>query len=107
MNRSETFIFLLSKKPWTDYEWEKQTGITRATIGNNRKNGGQNVKAKTLEVMSKACGYTLIHSNARDGVNPNDENAIFELEEKKIKKINITVFGLFSYLLFLVPPLIL
>ena len=75
MNRSETFIFLLSKKPWTDYEWEKQTGITRATIGNNRKNGGQNVKAKTLEVMSKACGYTLIHSNARDGVNPNDETA--------------------------------
>lgn len=93
MNRSETFIFLLSKKPWTDYEWEKQTGITRATIGNNRKNGGQNVKAKTLEVMSKACGYTLIHSNARDGVNPNDESAIFELEEKKIKKIRIGLFG--------------
>ena len=43
--------------------------------------------------MSKACGYTLIHSNARDGVNPNDENAIFELEEKKIKKIRIGLFG--------------
>ena len=49
MNRSETFIYLLSKKTWTDYEWEKQTGITRATFGNNRKNTGQSVKAKTLE----------------------------------------------------------
>ena len=93
MNRSETFIYLLSKKPWTDYEWEKQTGITRATFGNNRKNSGQNVKAKTLEVMSKVCGFKLVHVNAKDGINPNDENASFELEENKFKKIRIGLFG--------------
>ena len=89
MNRSETFIYLLSKKPWTDYEWEKQTGITRATFGNNRKNSGQNVKAKTLEVMSKVCGFKLVHVNAKDGINPNDENASFELEENKFKRLEL------------------
>ena len=77
MNRSETFIYLLSKKTWTDYEWEKQTGITRATFGNNRKNTGQTVKAKTLEVMAEVCGYHLTQTNAKDGVSPNDPKALF------------------------------
>ena len=93
MNRSETFIYLLSKKTWTDYEWEKQTGITRATFGNNRKNTGQTVKAKTLELMAKVCGYQLNQTNAKDGVNPNDPNAEFQLEENKIEKIKIGLFG--------------
>ena len=93
MNRSETFIHLLSKKTWTDYEWEKQTGITRATFGNNRKNSGQSVKAKTLEVMSKVCGYELNQINAKDGINPNDSNADFQLVENKIEKIRIGLFG--------------
>ena len=93
MNRSETFIHLLSKKTWTDYEWEKQTGITRATFGNNRKNTGQTVKAKTLELMAKVCGYKLNQTNAKDGVNPNDPNAEFQLEENKIEKIKIGLFG--------------
>ena len=68
MNRSETFIYLLSKKTWTDYEWEKQTGITRATFGNNRKNTGQTVKAKTLEVMAEVCGYQLNQTNQPSNV---------------------------------------
>ena len=93
MNRSETFIHLLSKKTWTDYEWEKQTGITRATFGNNRKNTGQTVKAKTLELMAEVCGYKLNHTNAKDGVNPNAPNAEFQLEENKIEKIKIGLFG--------------
>ena len=93
MNRSETFIHLLSKKTWTDYEWEKQTGITRATFGNNRKNTGQTVKAKTLELMAEVCGYKLNQTNAKDGVNPNDPNAEFQLEENKIEKIKIGLFG--------------
>ena len=93
MNRSDTFIYLLSKYPWTDYEWEKRTGITRATFGNNRKNSGQNVKAKTLEVMAKACGYKLTHSNPRDGGSPNDEDAQFQLDKNKIEKIRIGLFG--------------
>ena len=93
MNRSETFIHLLSKKTWTDYEWEKQTGITRATFGNNRKNSGQSVKAKTLEVMAKVCGYELNQINAKDGINPNDSNADFQLVENKIEKIRIGLFG--------------
>ena len=93
MNRSETFIHLLSKKTWTDYEWEKQTGITRATFGNNRKNTGQTVKAKTLVLMAKVCGYKLNQTNAKDGVNPNDPNAEFQLEENKIEKIKIGLFG--------------
>ena len=93
MNRSETFIHLLSKKTWTDYEWEKQTGITRATFGNNRKNTGQTVKAKTLELMAEVRGYKLNQTNAKDGVNPNDPNAEFQLEENKIEKIKIGLFG--------------
>ena len=93
MNRSETFIHLLSKKTWTDYEWEKQTGITRATFGNNRKNSGQSVKAKTLEFMAKVCGYELNQINAKDGINPNDSNADFQLVENKIEKIRIGLFG--------------
>lgn len=56
MNRSEMFMLLIGKKPWTDYEWAKQTKITRATFGNNRKNEGKNIKANTLEAMAKACG---------------------------------------------------
>ena len=93
MNRSEIFIFLLGKKPWTDYEWEKQTGITRATFGNNRKNSGKNVKAKTLEVMAGVCGYKLMHSNAKDGIGPNDSEAQFQLDENQIEKIRIGLFG--------------
>ena len=93
MNRSDTFIHLLSKKTWTDYEWEKQTGITRATFGNNRKNSGQSVKAKTLQIMAEVCGYKLNQTNAKDGVNPNDTNAEFQLEEKKVEKIKIGLFG--------------
>ena len=93
MNRSEIFIHLLSRKTWTDYEWEKQTGITRATFGNNRKNTGQTVKAKTLELMAEVCGYKLNQTNAKDGVNPNDPNAEFQLEENKIEKIKIGLFG--------------
>ena len=93
MNRSEIVIHLLSKKTWTDYEWEKQTGITRATFGNNRKNTGQTVKAKTLELMAEVCGYKLNQTNAKDGVNPNDPNAEFQLEENKIEKIKIGLFG--------------
>tara|TARA_B110000003_G_C16588076_1_gene510699 strand:- start:121 stop:1383 length:1263 start_codon:yes stop_codon:yes gene_type:complete len=93
MNRSDTFIHLLSKKTWTDYEWEKQTGITRATFGNNRKNSGQSVKAKTLEVMAEACGFRLNQVNAKDGVNPNDVNAEFRLEQNKVEKIKIGLFG--------------
>ncbi len=46
MNRSDTFIYLLSKYPWTDYEWEKRTGITRATFGNNRKIAVKMLKLK-------------------------------------------------------------
>tara|TARA_B100001996_G_scaffold373268_1_gene350570 strand:+ start:4985 stop:6247 length:1263 start_codon:yes stop_codon:yes gene_type:complete len=93
MNRSDIFIHLLSKKTWTDYEWEKQTGITRATFGNNRKNSGQSVKAKTLEVMAEACGYKLNQTNAKDGINPNDANAEFQLKEYKVEKIKIGLFG--------------
>ena len=93
MNRSEIFIHLLSRKTWTDYEWEKQTGITRATFGNNRKNTGQTVKAKTLELMAEVCGYKLNQTNAKDGVNPNVTNAEFQLEENKIEKIKIGLFG--------------
>jgi len=93
MNRSDAFIYLLSKYPWTDYEWEKQTGITRATFGNNRKNSGQNVKAKTLEIMAKVCGYKLTHSNSKDGGSPNDEDAQFQLDKNKIERIRIGLFG--------------
>jgi len=81
MNRSEMFMLLLGKKPWTDYEWAKRTGITRATFGNNRKNNGKRIKAKTLEEMAKACRLNLIQDNADAGVRPNSDNARFSLSE--------------------------
>ena len=79
MNRSEMFMLLLSKKPWTDYEWAKQTGITRATFGNNRKNDGKNIKANTLEAMAKACGQELSQNNSDEGIRPNSKDASFSL----------------------------
>ena len=79
MNRSEIFMLLLGKKPWTDYEWAKRTGITRATFGNNRKNNGENIKANTLEAMAKACGLELSQDNSDEGIRPNSKDAIFSL----------------------------
>ena len=79
MNRSEIFTTLLEKRPWTDYEWEKRTNITRATFGNNRKNNGQNVKSRTLELMAKATGFKLIQTNAKKGILPSSAEALFEL----------------------------
>ena len=79
MNRSEMFMLLLGKKPWTDYEWEKRSGITRATFGNNRKNNGKNITAKTLEAMAKACGLELSQVNSDEGIRPNSKNASFSL----------------------------
>ena len=73
------FMLLLSKKPWTDYEWAKQTGITRATFGNNRKNDGKNIKANTLEAMAKACGQELSQNNSDEGIRPNSKDASFSL----------------------------
>ena len=100
MNRSEIFMLLLSKKPWTDYGWAKRTGITRATFGNNRKNDGKNIKANTLEAMAKACGLELSQNNSDEGIRPNSKDAIFSLlvvnnsiqiledENKKLKEEN-------------------
>ena len=82
MNRSEMFMSLLGKKPWTDYEWAKRTGITRATFGNNRKNNGKNIKANTLEAMAKACGLELSQDNSDEGIRPNSKDAIFSLNEE-------------------------
>ena len=82
MNRSEMFMLLLGKKPWTDYEWAKRTGITRATFGNNRKNNGENIKANTLEAMAKACGLELSQDNSDEGIRPNSKDAIFSLNEE-------------------------
>ena len=79
MNRSEMFMLLLGKKPWSDYEWAKRTGITRATFGNNRKNDGKNIKANTLEAMAKACGLELSQNNSDEGIRPNSKDAIFSL----------------------------
>jgi len=79
MNRSKMFMLLLSKKPWSDYEWAKQTGITRATFGNNRKNRGERIRAKTLELMAKSCGLELIQNNSNDRIRPNSKDARFEL----------------------------
>ena len=79
MNRSEVFMLLLRKKPWTDYEWAKRTGITRATFGNNRKNKGKNIKANTLEAMAKACGLELSQNNSDEGIRPNSKDARFSL----------------------------
>ena len=81
MNRSEMFMLLLNKKPWTDYEWAKQTKITRATFGNNRKNEGKNIKANTLEAMAKACGLELNQDNSDIGIRPNSKEATFSLRE--------------------------
>ena len=82
MNRSEMFMLLLGKKPWTDYEWAKRTGKTRATFGNNRKNNGKNIKANTLEAMAKACGLELSQDNSDEGIRPNSKDAIFSLNEE-------------------------
>ena len=81
MNRSEIFMLLLGKKPWTDYEWAKRTGITRATFGNNRKSNGEKIKANTLEAMAKACGLELSQDNSDKGIKPNSEDALFSLTE--------------------------
>jgi transcriptional regulator with XRE-family HTH domain len=79
MNRSEMFMLLLGKKPWTDYEWAKRTGITRATFGNNRKNNGENIKANTLEAMAKACGQELRQDASDQAIRPNSKDARFSL----------------------------
>ena len=79
MNRSEMFMLLLGKKPWTDYEWAKRTGITRATFGNNRKNNGKNIKANTLEAMAKACGQELRQDASDQAIRPNSKDARFSL----------------------------
>ena len=92
MNRSEIFTTLLEKRPWTDYEWEKRTNITRATFGNNRKNNGQNVKSRTLELMAKATGFKLIQTNAKKGILPSSADALFELIENKIPTYVATPF---------------
>ena len=81
MNRSEMFMLLLGKKPWTDYEWAKRTGITRATYGNNRKNDGKNIRANTLEAMAKACELELSQDNSDEGIRPNSKDALFSLTE--------------------------
>ena len=81
MNRSEMFMLLLGKKPWTDYGWAKRTGITRATFGNNRKHNGKNIKANTLEAMAKACGQELSQDNSDQGIKPNSKDALFSLTE--------------------------
>ena len=93
MNRSKIFMFLISKRTWTDYEWEKRTGITRATFGNNRKNNGENAKPKTLELMARALGYKLIQNNSKAGILPSSIDAKFELVKVKKKKIKIGLFG--------------
>ena len=81
MDRSEMFMLLLGKKPWTDYGWAKRTGITRATFGNNRKNNGEKIKANTLEAMAKACGLELSQDNSDQGIRPNSKDALFSLTE--------------------------
>ena len=79
MNRSEMFMLLLGKKPWTDYEWAKRSGITRATFGNNRKNDGKNIRANTLEAMAKACGQELRQDASDQAIRPNSKDARFSL----------------------------
>lgn len=108
MNRSEIFVLLLGKKTWTDYEWEKRSGITRATFGNNRKNNGKRIKAKTLEAMAKACGRELSQDNSDQGIRPNSKDASFSLtevnndmqklidENKKLKEENKRLKEFFS-----------
>ena len=96
MNRSEMFMLLYGKKPWSDYQWAKQTGITTATFGNNRKNNGENIRNNTLEAMAKACGQELSQINSIEGIRPNSKDARFELVvvntskqelEKRIKEL--------------------
>ena len=82
MNRSEMFMLLYGKKPWSDYQWAKQTGITTATFGNNRKNNGENIRNNTLEAMAKACGQELSQDNSDEGIRPNSKDAIFSLNEE-------------------------
>ena len=94
------FMLLLDKKPWTDYQWAKESGITRATFGNNRKNNGKKIKANTLEAMAKACGLELSQDNSDEGIRPNSKDASFSLlvvnnsiqilkdENKKLKEEN-------------------
>lgn len=108
MNRSELFIELLNKKTWTDYEWAKRTGITRATIGNNRKSNGKNITAKTLEAMAKVCGLELNQTNLDIGIRPNSKDATFSLlvvnnsfqvlkdQIEELKKENEMLRGLIS-----------
>ena len=108
MNRSEIFMLLLDKKPWTDYEWAKRTGITRATFGNNRKTNGEKIKANTLEAMAKACGQELSQNNSDIGIRPNSKDATFSLlavndsvqalkdKIEKLKKENETLRRLIS-----------
>ncbi len=74
-------MLLLGKKPWTDYEWDKRSGITRATFGNNRKNNGERIRANTLEAMAKACGLELSQDNSDQGIKPNSKDALFSLTE--------------------------
>ena len=79
MNRSEMFMLLIGKKPWTDYEWAKRTGITRATFGNNRNNDGKNIRANILIAMAKACELELSQANSDEGIRPNSKDARFSL----------------------------
>ena len=79
MNPSEIFMLLLGNNPWTDYEWAKRTGITRATFGNNRNNDGKNIRANTLIAMAKACELELSQDNSDEGIRPNSKDARFSL----------------------------
>ena len=74
-------MLLYGKKPWSDYQWAKQTGITTATFGNNRKNNGENIRNNTLEAMAKACGLELSQDNSDEGIRPNSKDALFSLTE--------------------------
>ena len=96
MNRSEMFMLLYGKKPWSDYQWAKQTGITTATFGNNRKNNGENIRNNTLEAMAKACDLELSQDNSDQVIRPNSKNASFSLKvvnnsiqilERRIKEL--------------------
>jgi len=90
------FMSLIAKKTWSDYEWDKRTGITRATFKNNRKNNGENIRSNTLKAMAKACGQKLSQINSIEGIRPNSKDARFELLvvdtsiqelEKRIKEL--------------------
>ena len=79
MNRSKMFLFLLGCKTWTNYKWSKETGITRATFGNNRKNNGENIRVKTLQNMANACNLKLVQINS--WISPNNKTALFRFGE--------------------------